>query len=482
MATTFKPTEEQQRAVSLAKTGGSLAIQALAGAGKTSTLRLIAESELDRKRFAYLAFNRKIVEDGKRSFGPNVRCSTAHSMAMGQIGYSWCLDRIGATGRMPNKVMAERLGLDFPLPLGSGEATIELDPAVVAGIVHRTVSAFCQSDAEVIGRRHVPFQRGIDEPGKGYDNNRAVIAAVVPLAQRMWDDLSNRGRMTRFRFTHSHYLKMWQLSGPVIKADTILFDEAQDANPVMMAIVEAQDHAQRIWVGDSNQTIYGWNGAVNAMELADVDAECSLTESFRFGPEIAEQANIVLERLGDARVTGSGPAGSVGWLERPDVFLGRTNVEVVSRALHELEQGRKVCIQGGTREIVEFAEAAADLMGGERTDHQELACFKSWDEVLAYVDTEDGADLRLLCSMITEFGVPRILQGLRSTVDDPGMADVTLSTAHKSKGAEWDGVTLLGDFPIGEDVTPPELRLMYVAATRAMKHLDRTLADFEGDY
>jgi MoxR-like ATPase len=42
--TTFAPTDEQQEALRLFATGKSLAIEAGAGAGKTSTLKLLAES------------------------------------------------------------------------------------------------------------------------------------------------------------------------------------------------------------------------------------------------------------------------------------------------------------------------------------------------------------------------------------------------------------------------------------------------------
>ena len=46
----------------------------------------------------------------------------------------------------------------------------------------------------------------------------------------------------------------------------MLFDEAQDANPVIAAIVAAQEHAQLVYVGDSQQQIYEFTGARNAIE------------------------------------------------------------------------------------------------------------------------------------------------------------------------------------------------------------------------
>jgi hypothetical protein len=54
-------------------------------------------------------------------------------------------------------------------------------------------------------------------------------------------------------------------------------------------------------------------------------------------------------------------------------------------------------------------------------------------------------------------------------------ADVVVSTAHKAKGREWDVVRLGSDFSSPKDgamLGDSELRLLYVAATRASRHLD----------
>ena len=65
-------------------------------------------------------------------------------------------------------------------------------------------------------------------------------------------------------FTHDVYLKLWSLERPKISSDFLLFDEAQDANPVMLDLVMGQD-AQKILVGDVYKQFYPWPGPVNAM-------------------------------------------------------------------------------------------------------------------------------------------------------------------------------------------------------------------------
>src|SRR5487761_1343126 len=55
--TQLTPTSEQQDILDAVATGGTVAISACAGTGKTSTLRMIAERSPER-RMLYIAFNK----------------------------------------------------------------------------------------------------------------------------------------------------------------------------------------------------------------------------------------------------------------------------------------------------------------------------------------------------------------------------------------------------------------------------------------
>ena len=67
----FKPTLEQIEVINAAKTGQDLIVQALAGTGKTTTLKLLAEA-LSDKTGTYIAFNRAIVDEARTKFPSNV--------------------------------------------------------------------------------------------------------------------------------------------------------------------------------------------------------------------------------------------------------------------------------------------------------------------------------------------------------------------------------------------------------------------------
>jgi superfamily II DNA/RNA helicase len=59
------PTPEQATAIELFLTGESLAIEAGAGTGKTSTLVMLAKSAGNNRQGQYVAFNRALVEEGR---------------------------------------------------------------------------------------------------------------------------------------------------------------------------------------------------------------------------------------------------------------------------------------------------------------------------------------------------------------------------------------------------------------------------------
>lgn len=81
------PTQEQQTAINLANDNNvkRLKILAFAGAGKTSTLTMIAQSMPEHKGI-YLAFNKAIVADIQKKLPPNVEARTFHSLAYNSVG------------------------------------------------------------------------------------------------------------------------------------------------------------------------------------------------------------------------------------------------------------------------------------------------------------------------------------------------------------------------------------------------------------
>lgn len=469
----IQPTEEQIAAVGHFNTGASVAIEAGAGSGKTSTLRLLAEST--NRTGQYLAFSRALVDDARGAFPMNVDCSTAHSLAFRAVGRDFA-HRLKAP-RMRGYQLAKELGINGPIMVTYGKERKVLQPGYLAGLVMRGVTNFCQSADEAPKAHHLPYVDGIDEPdAKGQRtrrNNDALRRELAPYLVKAWADVTKvDGRLP---YSHAHYFKLFERSEPRVRKDFILFDEAQDASPVILSVVEQQPEAQVVWVGDSAQAIFGFTGAVNAFERISVADRLYLTQSFRFGPAIADLANLLLEELDSPlRIRGLDAIDSeIGFLPDARAILCRTNAVAVETVLGQQKAGRSAHLVGGGDEIVAFAKAADRLMDGERVSHHDLACFTSWGEVREYVAQDpQGDELALLVKLVEEYGVETIVAALDGTVAEE-KADVVVSTAHKSKGREWPTVRLAGDFP--DTDSPEELRLLYVACTRARERLDVTM-------
>jgi hypothetical protein len=465
-----RPTGEQQAIIDAYQTNANLVIEAGAGTGKTSTLRMLAACNPHR-RGVYVAYNKAIATDAKRSFPASVTCATAHSLAFRAVGRRFAHRLNGP--RMPARQTAKELGITRPLAIPHVGL---LAPQQVARLVMETITRFCHSDAAQVEPWHVPKRPGLEEAV-----SVAVLReALVPLAQRAWADLSDPDG--RLRFTHDCYLKLWQLSEPRLPADYVLLDEAQDANPVVAAIVERQSHAQRILVGDRCQAIYGWRGAIDAMSRFAADHRLCLSQSFRFGPAIAAEANKWLQLL-DAplRLRGFDPITStVGPVACPDSVLCRTNAEAVRQLLMAADAGRKAALVGGGTEIRRLAEAAISLRAGTGTDHPELFVFRTWGEVQEYVEQDaGGSDLKVFVQLIDTYGAEVVID-IVDRLSPEEVAETVVSTAHKAKGREWATVRIAGDFPKprrnynGQPAEVPraDAMLAYVAVSRARQALD----------
>jgi len=488
----FPPTAEQQEAIDAFRTGRNLAIEAGAGTGKTTTLRFLAEEAAKSGRIGqYTAFNKAIVEASRRVFPADVvNCSTMHSLAFRAVGKQF-KSRLDNQSRLAGNQIAILLGIDPLVVDGNGGFKKSLSRGYLGSYTMRALKAFAHTADPEPTMDHFPYIDGIDLPTaegrRSYIGQDQVRRHLLPALKKAWADVQRIDG--HLRFEHDFYLKIWQLSNPVILADFILFDEAQDADPVQLDIVMQQRHAQLVMVGDSQQQIYSWRGAVNAMgTIREGDANVTfLTQSFRFGPAIAEVANGILGRLGaELRIVGFDKVNStVGPVDEPDAILCRTNAEAVRQVISQLEAGRRPYLMGGANEVVRFAKAAIELQAGQPTSHPELACFETWGEVQAYVEDDPlGQELALMVKLIDDFGpgeIVRLLDNLGSGPSAQAAADVVVSTAHKAKGCEWDRVLIAGDFPNpneaqDRDLSAEDLRLAYVAATRAKFELDVEMA------
>ncbi|MEH1130672.1 UvrD-helicase domain-containing protein [Micromonospora sp. CPCC 206061] len=472
--TALPPTGQQQRIIDAYQAGHTIAVQALAGTGKTSTLQMLTAAR-PQARVAYIAFNRSIADEAQRKFGRNVRADTSHAFAREALASTPLrgkLDRIGQGARWPEQ-WTEHLNIAV------GGAQVLL-PENIARMVMATVRNYRESAADTIGRQHLPASVPTEIAGLG--------DAVLNYARAAWKDIADPDG--KLLFDHDDYIKLWALGHPRLPCDVVFFDEAQDINPVLRKVIQDQP-MQTVVVGDSNQSIYGFRGAIDALKNWPAQATLPLTQSWRFGPAVADVGNRFLHLLGSPWLLAGNPAleSSIGLVDNPDAMLARTNAGAVACVFDAFDRGKRVALMGGGRAIEDIAKAAKDLQAGRGTKHPDLSRFTDWDEVRAYVEEgEDAQSLRAFVRLVDRRGADGLLQMVKELVNenqtdadgDPDY-DIVVSTVHKAKGREWAHVQIADDFPqpqenqeTGEVQLPDaeQLRLAYVAVTRARHRLE----------
>jgi superfamily I DNA/RNA helicase len=353
-----------------------------------------------------------------------------------------------------------------------------LQNITLAQLAQQTVARFCQSDSDSITRWHTPRDLIKSFEGPGVDPE-AIQERVMQVAQVLWQKMEKTDGT--LPVTHDFYLKLWAMSRPRIYADYMMLDESQDANRLMLKLLQ-ELRIPTIYVGDENQQIYSWRGAVNAMKRIESRHVSRLTQSFRFGHAIADAANEVLELLeSPARIRGNPRIRSViRSVKDPEAILCRTNAGAIDQLIDAIADGKKAVLQGGTRELAGLVRGIEELKKGNRPSHPELILFASYDQLLEYADTEMGQDFASVLSLMESHSADELLRVLDTVSTNSEVdCDVVISTAHKAKGREWKSVRLAEDFrgPEEKNYHQEEGNLAYVAITRAIEFLD--VSDFK---
>ncbi|MBB6465842.1 hypothetical protein HNQ96_001700 [Aminobacter lissarensis] len=357
-----------------------------------------------------------------------------------------------------------------------------LQPRSQAYLILETIRRFCYSTAYDLVPEHVP-QHGalLSAPQETLE---VVADFALRGARHVWTRMVNPS--DQMPLGHDGYLKVWALGRPQIAADFILLDEAQDTNPVVLEVLKEQS-AQIVYVGDRYQQIYEWRGAVNAMEEIATDQTTRLTQSFRFGPEIALGASHVLQMLGETQPLIGNPSlrSRIADCGDPDTILARTNASAMSALIEALNSGKTPSLVGGTGELRDMLRGVQDLKGGIPSTVPDFFGFEKWEEVVEFADTAEGSHLTTFVNLVQSRGERQLMWALGRVVDEKD-GDITISTAHKAKGREWRNVRLMDDFMKSRPAKPgseadekrrsqeraAELRLFYVALTRARETIE----------
>jgi len=473
------PTAEQLRIIQhplVRERKDLIKIVAFAGTGKTTTLVKMAESNPHLK-FLLIVYNKSVRIHAESQFPANVVCKTVHQMAWAKCGFMFnqkMTSNLKAKDILDSHLLTER---------GDGESSLFRRSGQVLAALNNFLNS---SDLEV-DLDHVPTTWTIGRNDAELTLSNVDRQVILEDTRSIWRVMIDKDDKT-IRMPHDGYLKLWQLRNPslqrVTNHDVLLLDEGQDMNPTMLDIFMNQS-VTRVIVGDPNQQIYMFRGAVNALGLVSPTHTYFLTQSFRFGPEIGFVANICLTNLKkeDTRtLVGGMKRDSYRGTNSSDnknqvAFIGRSNLgifEKLNKLIFDEKLGKKIGLVGGvdSYNLDDYLDIFY-LYNNQKEKMKKYKNFKSYASFAAFAKNVGDVELLSKISIIEKFKfkTPDIIAKIKTVcVSDLKHADIALSTIHKAKGLEFDTVVLLNDFndQISVDKWPEdEKNLLYVAITRA---------------
>ncbi len=476
-------TPEQIRIIT---TQGDLAINAVAGSGKTTTLIGYAAEKPKDAKILYLAFNKSVKLEAMRKFSTeglkNVSVETAHSLA-----YRYIMR--GSDYRLkPQGYQTDEIADLLQLP-SDGKHT----EYIIANHINKFLTYFFNSDKPTL--QDLDYRDTLTEPlAKNFVNSfyKHIDSGTKKILTQMEEG--------KIDITHDYYLKKFQLSNPELPYDYILFDEGQDASAAMLDVFLKQK-AVKIIVGDTHQQIYRWRYAVNSLAKTDFNT-LDLSTSFRFPQDIANLAVAVLgwknQLPGYKPVTITGSGTSTELVSK--ATIARSNLGLLLNAINfitENSEVRQLYFEGNIHSYTYADEGASlydvlNLYNGrhDRIRNKLIRSMRDMGELEQYVKSTEDAQLAMMMEIVNEYGnqIPRIIQKLKNmhTGDEErGKAEMIFSTVHRAKGMEYDSVYLVNDFlseskleriikeskdqPLDIGKLNEEINLLYVAVTRA-KH------------
>lgn len=422
-------------------------VSARAGTGKTTTLGAFVRAR-KADSFLYIVYNNTIKEEALGKFPESTTITTIHALAYKVFGAQF-------QEKLCSDLKIEDI---FKLDYFKDKSLEDKREVVIANNVIKLINEYCNSNKNKI-------------------EDICDIPLLNELANEYWLKMIDPKSETET--THDSYLKLYQLSKPTLSYTYILVDEAQDSNEVMLDIINIQT-CKKVFVGDPHQKIYGFRGAISVFEREE-GHHLYLTESFRFGNEIAFIANKILSELKNEKnlISGSDYRDSVICEIDKEVqytIITRTNARLIDIAIENAINGKKIYINGGDGMFKGMLEAYYLYSGKlDKITSNTLKTMKNYAHFKESSKVTKSQEALLQIYLIDKYGhsLLKWIELLKANMAGKKSADILLTTAHKSKGLEFVSVLIADDFnKIDRDISEEEINLIYVAITRATHDLE----------
>ncbi|MGL4998318.1 MAG: UvrD-helicase domain-containing protein [Cetobacterium sp.] len=273
---------------------------------------------------------------------------------------------------------------------------------------------------------------------------------------------------------HAFYIKVFQLINYSNEEYKVVYcDESQDASACYNSIILNLKADKFLFFGDNQQKIYSFNGA-EGMDKQNY----FLDVSFRLGDECSYLCNkLISVSLGTDEFDFKGVNTKQTIVNHFNQFdkitvICRKNATIIEHIESVKKEGKFCYIIGGKESLgmdrlknilKDFSKDRIHIYKGEE--------LSSCNDLVALAKKTKESSLVSMSSLITKFGLNNFqkIESLeRVIVDDKDMADIILTTVHKSKGLEFENVAIANDFKTVEEImkSKDETYVFYVALSR----------------
>jgi len=478
-------TKEQQAIFDtvLVKREPFIKISAVAGASKTTVLVETARRFVEATpggSFRYLVFGSQNSAEAKVKFKHTAICSTIHALAYDAIFRSgaYALDKA-----IQPFLTWKHVPKTVKIPFGRTGDALAL------------VTEYCESG--YVGFKEFSLAYIGPDPD-------LLKTAQVLLAHMF------AGSM---KCTHSFYLKLYHIGvmdGSIVPphTDILAIDECGDLTQMTIDIFDQYPATQKIMVGDDGQAIFSFMGCLNGFDhFAKRGVSLQLSQSFRVCTPLAEGIQDFCNSTFAPDMVFKGMDYPEDTVPTTEAYITRTNSALVAKMveLNITKTPYKLVSKAKVDQLFKYPKFLMYIKAGNKqydpelkslqqdVDHYHLnktlhVTYKS-DFLYVLASNEDNPGLAAAANLLRAHSYNEIQEAYDTAeAHKKASCNLTLMTAHSSKGLERDIITLDDDMdksidkimlkykhdkrfvPTVEELA--ESKLYYVACSRAKLHIN----------
>ena len=492
----IKFSKEQLDIFSFCKNGiQNLIVQAVAGAGKTTTLVECVKQLDSNKKILLLAHNKSTRDTLRNKIGnkENVKVYTLHGLAWRMFNEHFEFSPIIDGDKYRNYINRnieyiasdEYKNLSKPLKL--------MYKSNVFDLINKSRHNLKQSEKEItkLAKKKYGLKLIADE---------AYFVSKILKWGLENTDIVDYQDLLWFPSEFGYFTKKYL-------SDVIMLDEAQDASLAQQDVVSRcfKRNTRLFAFGDKDQTINSWCGSdTEAFEhLKDSSVfrrdakELPLTTNYRCGKNIIEYAkrytNNNIKAHEDAPNGEIKHNASLKEIKDDDMVLCRNTAPLMEVYRRGVSEGKKMYFRG--EELGKNLKIAVDCAYGDTIKEIILSMKKqliaTWDFLTTEFDL-DPKETMVDNRIISLFDIIKTMENLPRTVEtrndlekfikdlfsDEGKEGIQLSTIHRAKGLEADNVFIICPSLIPSKLArldwelEEEKHLLYVMCTRPKNTLN----------